>query len=84
MDALLESLLGIVAAIALTACGGAFRFWGQLQRALADAAGWKQSFDREHEATERYRRAEDLATATTIATKAALAAIGKLDTGVPQ
>lgn len=81
MDALLETLLGIAGAIALTTTGATFKLYGALQRSLADAAGWKQSFDREHEATERYRRAEDLAQATTVATKAALAAMGKMPPG---
>jgi hypothetical protein len=74
----LIAILGVETAILIPVVGWAFKVYGRAQRAVTDAAGWKQSYDREHETTERYRRAEDLANQRQMITDSVLAAIGKL------
>lgn len=78
MDALLIALLGIETSILIPVVGWAFRMYGRVSKAAADSAGWKQSYDREHETTERYRKAEDLANQRQMITDSVLAALGKL------
>lgn len=78
MDALLIALLGIVVSILIPVVAWSFKTVGRANRAEADSAGWKQSYEREHETTERYRKAEDMANQRQMITDSVLAALGKL------